>query len=110
MFMEFGMGISELQANVEAGKRYYVVSRFRAYQSYQLRPVRKTGLSEFSSDTPQFKQWLQETNVEAMTPSGQSLYSKPAVINGWKAIALDKWKRLSSDEKEQLTLNAEDDI
>lgn len=110
MFMIFGMGLSELEADVDAGKRYYVVSRFRAYMGYQLRPIRAAGPSEFSVDNPQFGQWLTDTKFETMSPSGQSLYSNSATVTKWKASALDKWNRLSADERQQLTLNAGDAV
>jgi hypothetical protein len=110
MFMIYGMGLSELEANVEAGKRYYVVSRFRAYMSYQLRPIRTTGPSEFSVNSPQFGQWLANTKFETMSASGQSLYADSATVTKWKASALDKWSRLSTDEKEELTLRAGDAV
>ncbi len=109
-FMISGMGLAALQADVEAGKRYYVLSRFRAYIGYQLRPIRKDGPSEFSASNPQFAQWLQDTKFETMSASGQSFYSNPTVVAKWKADALDKWSRLSPDEGQQLTLNTEDAV
>jgi hypothetical protein len=109
-FMISGMGVAALQANVEAGKRYYVLSRFRAYIGYQLRPIRKGDPSEFSTSNPEFAQWLQDTTFETMNASGQALYSSPATVGKWKADALDKWSRLSTDEGKQLTLNTEDAV
>jgi hypothetical protein len=109
-FMINGMGIAAMQANVEAGKRYYVVSRFRAYQSYQLRPVRKNGPSEFNASSPDFAKWQTGTKFEGMSESGQTTYSNPTLIAKWKVDALDKWSRLSADEKKELTLNADDAV
>lgn len=109
-FMLGSTGSSALQANVEAGRRYYVLSRFRAYMGYQLRPIRKDGPPEFSTSNPQFTQWLRDTKFESMSASGQSSFSNAVMVSKWKAEALDKWIRLSADEREQLTLAAKDAV
>ena len=66
--------------------------------------------SEFSTSNPEFAQWLQDTTFETMSAFGQALYSNPATVAKWKADALDKWSRLSTDEAKQLTLNTEDAV
>lgn len=110
MFMAGGMGAQVMSANVEAGKRYYVLSRFIAYVGYQLRPIRSTGPSEYGVNNPKFREWRDETKVVDMTAAGKSLYSNAATIGKLQASGLDRWKRKSQGERDQLTLNAGDYI
>jgi len=110
MFMANDMEVHVMSADVQAGKRYYVLSRFIAYVGYQLRPIRNAGSSEYGVNNPKFRAWLSETKVVGMTPAGESLYSDASVVSKFKAAGLDKWQRLSQDEQEQLTLNAGDYI
>jgi hypothetical protein len=110
MFMAGGMGVQVMSADVEAGKRYYVLSRFIAYVGYQLRPIRNAGQSDYGVNNPKFKAWLGGTKVVRMTPAGESLYSNASAVNKLKAAGLDKWQRKSQDEREQLTLDTGDYI
>lgn len=110
MFMAGGMGVHVMSADVKAGKRYYVLSRFIAYVGYQLRPIRNAGTSEYGVNNPKFKAWIADTKVMGMTPAGASLYSNAAMVSKFKLEGMDKWKGLSQDEREQLTLNAGDYI
>ncbi|OOG58453.1 hypothetical protein B0E47_04315 [Rhodanobacter sp. B05] len=110
MFMANDMGVHVLSADVQAGKRYYVLSRFIAYVGYQLRPIRNAGPSEYGINNPKFKTWLGETKVMGMTAAGESLYSNASAVSKLKAAGLDRWERLSQDEREQLTLNSGDYI
>ena len=51
-----------MEANVEAGKRYYVLLRFIYANGLQLRPLRATGTSEYRVNGPDFPKWMKATN------------------------------------------------
>src|SRR3954465_12105172 len=50
-----------MEANVEAGKRYYVLLRFIYANGFQMRPLRTSGNSDYRTTSPDFAKWIKET-------------------------------------------------
>jgi hypothetical protein len=98
-----------LDVNVEAGKRYYVLVRFIYANGFQLRPLRTTGVSDYSVNNKNFPAWVQDKFVE-MTPEGRAYFEvqfKDQVAKsqaaGWKTF-----QAKTADERAELTLNPQD--
>ena len=110
MYMAMGgFGAHFLQADVEAGKRYYVLSRFIAYVGYQLRPVLPSGPSDYSASIPQFGEWLRESTIVDSTPEGMAWYAdwgakNQATIDKMQARGWETWQRKTLQERAELTL------
>jgi hypothetical protein len=101
-----------MEANIEAGKRYYVLLRFIYAQGFQLRPIRTSGTSEFRTTSPNFPKWLKETRWVEKTPEGEAYFSetvKDNIDNGQQA-AMNNWQAKTAAEVAELTLNPEDAV
>jgi len=113
LFMSNSAGFGHiLEADVEAGKRYYVLLRYVHGRGQQLRPIRNAGGNpEFTAGNPQFRQWLAESqliNRTAEAEAWQSQYKSfndDAYARGWK-----EWQEKRPDQRAELTLNREDSI
>lgn len=111
LFMSTGFGASFLKADVEAGKRYYVLSRFIAYVGYQLRPIRKTTVSDYNTTIPEFQEWLRACSIVTPTAEGLNWVSaNRAMFDKVQTDAWGSWQRKNPEEHAQLTLNSDDDV
>lgn len=100
-----GVGAHFLNADVAAGKRYYVLVRPIHGNGFQLRPLRKDGSTDYNARTPEFPQWLSETvRVEpapgAPTPGG--LFQKNMGRTRDKGFA--SWQEKTPEQIAELTL------
>jgi hypothetical protein len=108
LFMSNGFGASFLRANVEAGKRYYVLSRFVAYVGYQLRPMRRSGPSDYNITIPDFQTWASLPLVDA-TPAGANFFvTQQTMFDRNYSAGWNSWQRKTDAERSELTLNPED--
>ena len=100
-----------MEANVEAGKRYYVLLRFLYAHGFQLRPIRSTDGSNYSIRSKDFPEWLSGTKLVERTSEADAFFAKQAeqVEKGFVA-AMDTWKGKSSEQHAELTLNPEDAV
>lgn len=113
LFMGNSVGYGHiLEADVEAGRRYYVLMRYVHGRGYQLRPVRNAGGDpEFTVGNPNFRQWLAESQVITPTAEASEWQTKyksfhdDAYARGWK-----EWQEKRPDQRAELTLNREDSI
>lgn len=113
LFMSNSVGFGHiLEADVEAGKRYYVLLRYVHGRGMQLRPVRNAGGDpEFTVGNPQFRRWLAESqliNRTAEAEGWQTQYKSfhdDAYARGWK-----EWQEKRPDQRAELTLNRDDSI
>jgi hypothetical protein len=113
LFMSNSVGFGHfLQANVERGKRYYVLLRYVHGRGLQLRPVRNSGGDpEFTASNPKFREWLTETQIVSKTAETDAWHEKyksfgdEAQAKGWI-----EWKEKRPDQRAELTLNPEDSI
>ena len=106
-----GMIAHYLDANVEAGKRYYVLVRFIYARGFQLRPLRTSGSSDYSVLAKDFPSWLSSTRFVEKTPEGEAYFEriKDAVTKsqaeGWKT-----WLEKTDQERAELTLGHQDAV
>ena len=106
-----------MEANVEAGKRYYVLLRFIYAQGFQLRPIRTSGTSPYRTTSPDFQKWLKETRWVEKTPEADLLCGESpadaatatATLNGVQN-AMNNWQAKTAAEAAELTLNPEDAV
>lgn len=111
-FMSATMSLVHLMdAKVEAGKRYYVVARFIYGNGFQLRPVRRTGPSDFNAQSPEFPKWVSGTKVAA--PSAKEVdyfVRKKDKIAKSRAMSEEIWSKKSDSQRAELTLVPEDSL
>jgi hypothetical protein len=102
-------GTHIMDADLVAGKRYYVLMRFIYGGGFQLRPIRTSGPSDYSAANKDFPSWLSSTRFVAKTPAGDEWYAtnKPVVMKA-QAGALEVWGKKSPEQRAELTLNAND--
>lgn len=113
LFMLNQAGLGQfVQANVDAGKRYYVMTRFVYGRGLQLRPVRPAGGDpEFTVGNPRFREWTTESQLVAKTADADAFVAKykeridEAQQRGWT-----EWQAKRPDQRAELTLNPEDSI
>jgi hypothetical protein len=113
LFMLNQAGLGQFaQANVEAGKRYYVMTRFVYGRGLQLRPVRPAGGDpEFTVGNPRFREWNTESQLVTKTTDADEWVQKyKAQIDEAQQRGWTEWQAKRSDQKAELTLNPEDSV
>ena len=106
-----GMIAHYLDANVEAGKRYYVLVRFIYGRGFQLRPLRTSASSDYSVLSKDFPSWVSSTRFVEKTQEGEARFEriKDAVTKnqaeGWKT-----WLEKTDKERAELTLGPQDAV
>jgi hypothetical protein len=111
MANQSGMVAHFLEANVEAGKRYYVLLRFIYANGFQLRPLRVSGSSDYSIMNKDFPSWISSTRFVEKTRDSDEFFekNKDAVAKS-QADGLQKWLAKTPQERAELTLNPEDAV
>ena len=100
-----------MEADVAAGKRYYVLMRFIYAQGMQLRPIRPTGPSDYSVANKDFAEWVSITHFVEKTPAADEFDKKfNAGISKAQADGLADWRKKTPAQRAELTLNVEDAI
>lgn len=102
-----------MEANVEAGKRYYVLLRFIYANGMQLRPIRTSGTSEYRTTSPDFPKWLKETRWVEKTPEAELAFADGAPKQGLDnalQTAQNNWQAKTPAEVTELTLNPDDAV
>jgi len=98
-----------LEADVEAGKTYYVLLRFKFANGHQLRPIRSSGNSVFSVNNPKFEEWKSGSAFVVKTPEADAWYVKNKnAVDESQAKGWAEWQKKSQEQKAELTLNRED--
>lgn len=110
LFMANTLANSHLmEADVQAGKRYYVAMRFIYGRGMQLRPIRATGNGEFSADSAQFKEWKTGSALVEKTPDADAWFVRfKSMVDEAQAKAMTEWKGKDASQKAELTLNSTD--
>lgn len=110
LFMSNTIAVSHLmEADVQAGKRYYVVMRFIYGRGMQLRPIRPTGNGEFSADSGQFKEWNAISSLVEKTPDADAWFTRfKSTVDEAQAKAMTEWQGKDASQKAELTLNSAD--
>ncbi|AQS40314.1 hypothetical protein Sps_05245 [Shewanella psychrophila] len=102
-----------LNADVEAGKRYYVLLRYIYGNGFQLRPI-KTELEgkfnpEFSPQNPEFDSWLEKLKLVDQTEQVSVWYKDyKSNVDEAQAEAWTQWQNKDASQKSQLTLGKDD--
>ncbi len=100
-----------LEANVEAGKRYYLLLRFIYAQGMQLRPIRTTGTSPYRTGTKDFAKWLSITRFVDRTPAADAHFTQfSESVDKAQAAGLAAWEAKTPEERAELTLLVEDAV
>ena len=100
-----------MEADVAAGKRYYVLLRFVYAQGLQLRPIRPSGPSEYSVANKDFAEWVSITRYVDKTPAADEHDKRfSAGIAKAQADGLAEWAKKSPAQRAELTLNVGDAI
>ena len=104
-------GTHIMDADLVAGKRYYVLMRFIYGGGFQLRPIRASGPSDYAVTNTNFPSWLSTTHFVTKTPAADTWYAtnKAGVMKD-QAAALAVWNKKSPEQRAELTLNANDAI
>ena len=108
----FGGGSAHImEADVAAGKRYYVLLRFIYANGMQLRPIRPTGPSDFSVANKEYPEWVSITHFVEKTPAADEHDRKSdAPLSKSQADGLADWAKKTPAQRAELTLNVEDAI
>jgi hypothetical protein len=100
-----------LEANVEAGKRYYVLLRFIYANGFQLRPLRRSGPSDYTVQARDFPSWVSTTRFVERTPESDAFFEKfKDQMDKGQAASWKTWLDKTPKERAELTLNPEDAI
>ena len=113
LFMLNQAGLGQfVEANVDAGQRYYIMTRFVYGRGLQLRPVRPAGGDpEFTSGNPRFREWITDSQLVSKTADADAWVQKyKPQIDEAQQRGLVEWQAKRPDQKAQLTLNREDSI
>ncbi|HUQ24538.1 MAG TPA: hypothetical protein VM140_02620 [Burkholderiales bacterium] len=113
LFMSNSVGFGHfLDANVDAGKRYYILLRYVHGRGLQLRPLRNIGGDpEFTVGNPKFTGWLADTQLIVKSSEADGFYTQhksfhdDAQKRGWT-----EWQEKRPDQRAELTLNREDSV
>jgi hypothetical protein len=113
LFMLNQAGLGQfVEANVDAGKRYYVMTRFVYGRGLQLRPVRPAGGDpEFTVGNPRFSGWLTECQVVVKTKDADDWLAKyKDRVDEAQARGKTEWGAKRPDQRAELTLNRGDSV
>jgi hypothetical protein len=100
-----------MEADVAAGKRYYVLLRFVYARGMQLRPVRPAGPSEYAATNKEFAEWVSSTNFVVKTPAADAFDQKHAAgFASSQAEGLAEWQKKLPAQRAELTLDVADAI
>lgn len=102
-----------MEANVEAGKRYYVLLRFIYANGMQMRPIRTSGESPYRTTSPDFPKWLKETRWVEKTPDAEAFFASDRIataIDTGLHAALAAWQSKTPAEIAELTLTPADAV
>jgi hypothetical protein len=106
-----GMVAHFLDANVEAGKRYYVLVRFIYGRGFQLRPLRTSGPSDYTILHKDYPSWVSTTRYVEMTREGVEHFDKiKAAVDKSQAEGWKTWLEKTDQERAELTLNPQDAV
>jgi hypothetical protein len=107
----FGAGTHIMDADVVAGKRYYVLMRFVYGQGFQLRPIRASGPSDYTAQNKDFASWSSSTHFVEKSPEADTWYAaNKARVDAAQAASLAVWSKKTPEQQAELTLNAADAI
>lgn len=114
LFMVVGENADFMDAEVEAGKTYYVLvaPRMGLFKArFSLLPVHADAKAKYSLNSERFREWLRDTYWVESGPTAQRWYENSRDSIERKRIAYKrKWNGRSAEDKAELYLHADDGI
>ena len=112
LFMVIGENADFMNADLQAGKTYYVLvsPRMGAWKArFSLLPIHNDASAKYNIQSTDFAQWQQETSYVRTTPGANAWYqSHEADITAKQTDYMRKWNAASARQKAELTLHADD--
>jgi hypothetical protein len=112
LFMVIGENADFMNADLQAGKTYYVLvsPRMGAWKArFSLLPIHNDAGAKYNTQSSDFAHWQQETSYVQTTPDANAWYqSHAADIAAKQADYTRKWNAASDRQKAELTLHADD--
>jgi len=112
LFMVVGENADFMKATLEAGKTYYalVSPRVGVWKArFSLLPVRKDTTSKYRTESDEFKEWLNKSQYIENTEASHAWYRlNKTNVQAKRIEYLEKWDRMLPQDKEVLTLRAND--
>lgn len=112
LFMVIGENADFMNADLQAGKTYYVLvsPRMGAWKArFSLLPIHNDASAKYNTQSADFAQWQQETSYVQTTPGANAWYqSHAADIAAKQADYMRKWNAASARQKAELTLHSND--
>ncbi|HWU52118.1 MAG TPA: hypothetical protein VN153_04815 [Tahibacter sp.] len=114
LFMVIGENADFMDAEVEAGKTYYVLvaPRMGMFKArFSLLPIHPDARAKYSIDSERFREWQRDTYWVENGPTAQRWYSESRESIDRKRITYKRtWNGRSTEDKAELYLHAEDGI
>lgn len=112
LFMVIAENADFMIAHLDAGKTYYALIKPRMgvwKARFSLIPIHNDAGAQYSSHSEDFADWLSATSWTSLTPQAKQWYSEHASdIRAKKFDYMQKWDKASAQQKEELTLEADD--
>jgi hypothetical protein len=112
LFMVIAENADFMIAHLDAGKTYYALIKPRMgvwKARFSLIPIHKGADAQYSAQSDDFAKWMMATSWVTVTPQATQWYSEHATdIRAKKLDYMQKWAKASAQQKEELTLKAED--
>jgi hypothetical protein len=111
-FMVIAENADFIDAELEAGKTYYVLisPRMGMWKArFSLFPIHDASTDEYNVQSPQFKQWMTKTAFVEIGPAAQAWYDEnKASVEEKKADYLQKWNKMLPKDRAELVLHPQD--
>lgn len=112
LFMVIGENADFMNADLEAGKTYYVLvsPRMGFWKArFSLLPIHNDANAKYNTKSQDFAEWQQETSFVRTNPGAEAWYREhEADINAKQADYMKKWATASPRQKAELTLHRSD--
>ncbi|MGH8107699.1 MAG: hypothetical protein ACREO1_03135 [Arenimonas sp.] len=101
-----------LNADLEPGKRYFVLARYMYVGGFQLRPIKLNGPADFTPENSGYKSLVAGTTESKLTPEIEASYRgnkrSQKTVAKYQAESWEKWLAKTPEQRAELTLNKED--
>lgn len=112
LFMVVGENADFMNADLQAGKTYYVLvsPRMGMWKArFSLLPIHADANAKYSLKSAEFTQWQQDASFVQTSPAAMAWYqAHSADIATKRAKYMQEWKAASAEQKAELTLHTDD--
>lgn len=112
LFMVVGENADFMNADLVAGKTYYVLVKPRMGMwkaRFSLIPIHDDASAKYNVKSTDFAEWQQATHFVTTSPAANAWYEGHAAdISAKQAEYMQKWNAASDEQKAELTLHAND--